>query len=88
MKKLAIALVLGVYGACLTASIAADAAPKRIRVCNSDSGRWQCTWKRYDPSDESTKIRARSLDPGNTYGDYPAWAQQALAPKADGNFRR
>jgi predicted RNA-binding Zn ribbon-like protein len=89
MKKLAIALALGVYGAAMAASIAADAAPKRVRVCNSDPGYWHCTWKRYDPSDESTRIRARNLDPAGNYAGYPAWAQYALSPKSDGgNMRR
>jgi hypothetical protein len=66
-----------------------DAAHRTVRVCDSNSGVYRCYLKKYDPSDEATRIRAKNLDPAGDYKGYPAWAQYALSPKSDGgNHRR
>ena len=37
--------------------------------------------------DNSHTVRANSLDPARTYGEYPDWARVALSPKYGGRSR-
>lgn len=81
------ASAVAVGSATLIAATPADAA-RMVRVCESNSGRYVCRYRRYDPSDEATRIRARNLDPAGDYAGYPAWAQFALSPKLDNGRKR
>jgi len=81
---IAAALLAG--GMMLTST--ADAATRKVRVCETWRGTTTCTTRWVDTSDQATRIRARNLDPAGDYAGYPAWAQFALSPKLDNGYRR
>lgn len=89
MKATSFAIAaLAIAGSIPVLSTPSDAARRTVRVCDSYSGVYRCYTKKFDPSDEATRIRAKNLDPAGDYKGYPAWAQYALSPKLDGGGHR